>query len=495
MYAGIDLGTSGVKTLLMDGEQRIVAEAASRPLSVSRPRRGWSEQDPHIWWEAVCETLDTLARTHPREMAAVSGIGLSGQMYGATLLDEADRPIRPAILWNDTRATAECREMEAREPGLRTFAGRRATPGVTAPKLIWVERNEPDAFARTRTVLLPKDYVRLMMTGEKASDMADASGTLWLDVAARAWSDELLAACHLGRSHMPRLVEGTEPSGRLRPGLAERWGLLKKPVVAGGGGDNACGACGSGIVAPGEGTVSLGTSGVLFVATSQPRPSPDHAIETLCHAVPGVWHQMSVILSATACLNWLAGVLKRPAAELVAELERAGDGGRSAPGRLLFLPFLDGCWSPQDDADARGALIGLDHATDDAAMTRAVLQGVAFALADAAAGFHENGARFDRLLGIGGGSRSSLWLQMVADSLGIAIDVPAASALGAAFGAARLGMIAATGADPAQVLTRPAIARTIEPDRASAGQKAAAFAHWRALYQPVRAASAALGTA
>lgn len=490
MYLGIDLGTSGVKAILMDGDQRIVAEASSRPLAVERPHRGWSEQHPHIWWDAVCEALDRLTASHPRELSAVRGIGLSGQMYGATMLDAADQPIRPAILWNDTRSTAECRLMEQREPDLRRIAGRRATPGVTAPKLIWMREHEPDNFARIRTVLLPKDYVRLRLTGEKVSDMADSSGTLWMDVAGRAWSDRLLTATGLDTSQMPRLVEGTEPAGTLLPGLADRWGMVNRPVVAGGGGDNACGACGSGIVEAGDGTVSLGTSGVLFVATGEARPSLDHAIETLCHSVPGVWHQMSVILSATSCLNWLASVLKRPAADLVRDL---GEAPRPASG-LLFLPFLDGCWSPQDDADIRGAFIGLEHGTDEKALTFAVLQGVAFALNEAANGFRDNGARFDRLLGIGGGSRSPLWMSMVANALGVGIDIPAASELGAAFGAARLGLIAATNTPPSDVLKRPPIARSIEPDPALAESNGEAFEQWRALYAPVRAASAALRT-
>lgn len=488
MYLGIDLGTSGVKAILMDGEQRIVAEGTSRPLSVDRPYRGWSEQHPDIWWDAVCEALDHLAHHRPKEMAAVRGIGLSGQMYGATLLDAEDRPIRPAILWNDTRSTAECRLIEEREPELRSIAGRRATPGVTAPKLIWVQRHEPENFARIRTVLLPKDYVRLKLTGDKVSDMADSSGTLWMDVNRRDWSDRLLAATDLDRSQMPRLIEGTEPGGFVTAGLAARWGMASRPTVAGGGGDNACGACGSGIIEPGAGTVSLGTSGVLFVATNEARPSHDHAIETLCHAVPGVWHQMSVILSATSCLNWLAGLLGRPAGDLVRDL---GETSRPA-GNLLFLPFLDGCWSPQDDAEIRGAFVGLDHGTDAKALTHAVLQGVAFALADAANGFHDNGARFERLLGIGGGSRSTLWMSMLANALDRVIDIPEASELGAAFGAARLGLIAATNAAPRDVLRRPRIARTVEPDRALAESYREAFVHWQELYAPVRNASTAL---
>ncbi len=264
--------------------------------------------------------------------------------------------------------------------------------------------------------------------------------------------------------------------------------MTGRPIVAGGGGDNACGACGSGVITPGSGTLSLGTSGVLFVATSEARASPDHAIETLCHAVPGVWHQMSVILSATACLNWLSGLLKRPVEALVDAL---GDVPETAS-NLLFLPFLDGCWSPQDDADIRGAFIGLDHRTDDRALTRAVMQGVAFAMADAGLGFRENGARFDRLLAIGGGSRSAIWLAMMANALEATIAVPEACELSAAFGAARLGLIACTGRPTSEVLTSPAIAREVAPDARFAVGYREALERWRALYGPTRAASTAL---
>lgn len=488
MYLGIDIGTSAVKTVLLDGDQRLVAEATSNTMGVQRPRRGWSEQDPEQWWIAVCETMDALSSTHPSEVGAVRGIGLSGQMYGATLLDASDKPLRPAILWNDTRATAECRQLEEREPALRRIALRRATPGVTAPKLAWVRRHEPELFKRIDTVLLPKDYVRLRLTGVKASDKADSSGTLWMDVARRAWSERLLAATDLTISHMPSLFEGTEPTGSLLPALAARWGMVCSPVVAGGGGDNACGACGSGITTPGSGTISLGTSGVLFVATNEARPSPDHAIETLCHAVPGVWHQMSVILSATACLNWLGRLLKRPSHDLVHEL---GTTPQTAS-NLLFLPFLDGCWSPQDDADVRGAFIGLDHDTDDRAMTRAVMQGVAFAMADAGLGFRENGACFDRLLALGGGSRSVTWLSMMANAMDVTIAIPEACELGAAFGAARLGLIAATGRRPSDVLTSPTIVREVASELRFRAEYQEALGRWRALYAPVRAASTAL---
>lgn len=477
MFLGIDLGTSGVKSILMDDAQQLVGEASSRPLDVTRRQPGWSEQDPEIWWLAVCETLDALSAEFASEMSAVEGIGLSGQMYGATVLDASDRPLRPAILWNDTRSGAECDDLMREIPELVSYVGRKPTPGVTASKIMWLRKHEPDTYRAIRKVLLPKDYIRLRLSGEKASDLADASGTMWVDLAARGWSDRVLNASGLDRSHMPDLIEGTEVSGRLRPEYAQRWGMARRPVIAGGGGDNACGACGTGVIEDGDGTVSLGTSGVLFVANDSPRPAGDHSIETLCHAVPGRWHQMSVVLSATSCLTWLSSRLKRSPAELAAEL---GDDPRPATD-LIFIPFLDGCWSPRSDATMRGGFFGLAHQHDDAAMTQAVMQGVAFAIRECADAFRAGGSDLHRLLAIGGGSRSRLWLSMLATVLDLELDVPRTSALGAAYGAARLGMIAATGASPAQVLRRPEISHAIAPAHQHADSYAHAYQRWRNL--------------
>ena len=474
MYLGIDLGTSGVKSVLVDASQTFVAQHSSRALDVSRQHFSWSEQDPAIWWDGVCQTLDGLKASHPRELAAVKAIGLSGQMYGATVLGADDKPLRPAILWNDTRTERQCTELEALAPDVRRIAGRKPTPGVTAVKLLWLREHEPDVFAKTKHVLLPKDYVRLMLSGDKASDMADSSGTMWMDIATRDWSDALLDATGMQRAQMPRLHEGTEVTGKIRATLAARWGMSPHVVIAGGGGDNACGACGTGVIGEGEGTVSLGTSGVLFVSMREPRPSYEYAIETLCHSVPGTWHQMSVILSATSCLNWVAGLVKRNAADLVASL--GADLG--APSPLLFVPFLDGSWSPHSDTQIRGALIGLQHSSDEREMALSVLQGVAFALRECADAFRATGTSIDNLLAIGGGSRSDLWLSMIATLLGVELRVPESSELGAAFGAARLALVADTGAAPAAVLTRPKINRAIAPRQSLRAAYDSSYADW-----------------
>ena len=455
MYIGLDLGTSGLKGVAIRDDQTVVA-TSSASLSVSRPSAGWSEQDPADWIVAAERVLDALAAE--TSLGGVRGIGLSGQMHGATALDAADAVLRPAILWNDTRSAEEAAEMDT-DPAWRQISGNIVFPGFTAPKLAWMRRHEADLFSRICKVLLPKDYLRLWLTGEHVSEMSDAAGTSWLDTRARDWSDALLEKTGLNRQHMPRLVEGSEASGSLRRDLAQRWGLSGEVAVAGGAGDNAASAVGAGLIRNGEGFVSLGTSGVLFVANDSYAPAPETAVHTFCHALPGYWHQMGVILAATDALNWFASLVGEDAAALTYDL-----GPLRAPGRTLFLPYLGGERTPLNDGRIRGAFLGLEHATDQAAATRAVLEGVAFALRDCKEAIAATGTELGSLLAMGGGSRSAYWLQALATVLDTPVDLPAAGEFGAAFGAARLGMMA-TGTG-AEIATRPGIARTIEPDPA-----------------------------
>ena len=484
MYLGIDVGTSSVKAVLVDGQERILA-STSAPLEVDRPQPGWSEQDPDAWIRACEHVLDALAASHREALAAVEGIGLSGHMHGATLLGADDRPLRPAILWNDGRSEAECRLLEERCPRSRELSGNLAMPGFTAPKLLWVARHEPELFARTRKVLLPKDYVRLFLVGEHVSDMSDAAGTLWLDVARRDWSDALLEATGLTREHMPRLVEGSEVSGRLRPELARRWGMNKAPVVAGGGGDNAASAIGIGAVKPGTAFVSLGTSGVLFVSNARFSPNTEGAVHAFCHAVPNTWHQMGVILSAAASLEWWASLVGEAAPALVGALgERV-----EAPSPVKFLPYLSGERTPHNDASARGAFVGLAHGAGREALTQAVLEGVAYAVADCLRVLADAGTEVARASAVGGGSRSPLWLKILASVLDRPLDVHAEGDFGGAFGAARLGRLAATGEDPFALAVPPPVARVVEPDRALVPRYAEEYARWRRLYPALRQVS------
>jgi len=480
MYLGIDIGTSSVKTVMIDAEARIRA-SCSEPLTVSRPQPGWSEQRPEDWVEAVSATLDTLANSHKREMAAVRGIGLSGQQHGATLIDHAERPIRPCILWNDGRAAQEAAEMNA-DPRFREITGNIIFAGFTAPKLVWVERHEPRCFGDVAKVLLPKDYVRLWLSGESASDMSDSSGTGWLNIAERDWSDELLSATRLDRDRMPTLYEGTEATGKLRQLLATRWGMTEQPVIAGGGGDNPASACGVGTVTPGSAFISLGTSGVLFVSNERFSPNPDSAVHAFCHSLPGTWHQMGVILSAAGSMEWLSQATGTGAAELAQSVEGKAD----APGSLIYLPYLSGERTPHNDAGARGAFVGLGAEMDKFAMARAVMEGVAFAFADNLMALQQAGTHIERATAVGGGSRSRAWLQILANTLDLPIDVPAEGDFGGAFGAARLGLIAAEGADPVEICRAPDIRNTVMPYAASVEAYAAAHRRYRALYPAIK---------
>lgn len=475
MFIGLDLGTSGLKGVLIGQDQKVLAEATA-PLTVSRPHEGWSEQAPSDWISAAEAVLDQLAQ---KGLGQVQGIGLSGHMHGATLLDAADEVLRPCILWNDTRSHAEAAELDA-DPRFRKLTGNIVFPGFTAPKLVWVRKHEPAIWDRVAKVLLPKDYLRLWLTGEHVGEMSDAAGTSWLDTGKRDWSDQLLAETGLSRAQMPKLVEGSQVSGRLREELASRWGLPKGVVVAGGGGDNAASGVGVGVVRAGEAFVSLGTSGVLFAANDGYQPDPATAVHTFCHALPDTWHQMGVILAATDALNWYARLVGTDAAQLTGEL-----GTLQAPGKTLFLPYLGGERTPLNSATVRGAFTGLEHATDRQAATRAVLEGVTYAIRDSRDALAATGTKLEHLLAVGGGSRSDYWLKLIATALDCPVQLPVAGDFGGAFGAARLALMAATGAG-AEIATLPPIARSIDPDPSLKDAFDAGHARFRAAQSAIK---------
>ena len=480
---GIDLGTSSIKVVLMDEHQTILG-SSSQALEVMRPHEGWSEQNPADWLNAVDQALQALQQTYPQAMADVQGLALSGHMHGATLIDAQNQVLRPCILWNDTRSYQEAAELDA-NPLFRKLSGNIVFPGFTAPKLVWVQKHEPAIFAKVHKVLLPKDYVRWWLTGEYASDMSDAAGTAWLDVAKRTWSPELLAASGMRIEQMPQAIEGTAISGRLRNDLAERWGIKQTAIVSGGAGDNAAAACGMGTVAAGSAFVSLGTSGVLFAATASYLPNPESAVHTFCHAIPNTWHQMGVILSATDSLNWYAQI----AGKSPAELTQALGTDLKAPSKVCFLPYLSGERTPHNDAKVRGAFIGLSHTDQQQDLTQAVLEGVGFAIRDNLAALKAAGTSLERVTAVGGGSRSQYWLKVLATTLNLPIDLPAEGDFGAAFGAARLALIAATQAEPLSVLTAPAVAQTIEPDFQLTQAFSEAYARYQHLYPAIKGAS------
>lgn len=488
MYLGIDLGTSEVKVVLIDGEGGIVGGAGAS-LRVSRPQPRWSEQNPADWWDATNTAVAMLRQAFSAHFPSIRGIGLSGQMHGAVLLDRQDQVLRPAILWNDLRCDTECEELTRRAPALHAIAGNLAMPGFTAPKLMWVRKHEPQLFERTATVLLPKDYLRLLMTGEKVSDPSDAAGTLWLDVARRDWSGELLEACHLSRAHMPRLVEGSEVSGTLLPSIARAWGLADGVVVAGGAGDNAASAVGVGATRPGDGFISLGTSGVLFVVNDRYRPNPASAVHAFCHALPRRWHQMSVMLSAASCLKWACGITgaasEAALLEEVALLPAAAL--KDAP---LFLPYLSGERTPHNDPYAKGVLFNVGHETARAHIAYAVLEGVAFGMADGLDALRAAGTEAGRLSLVGGGSRSAYWAQLMADVLNVPTCTHQGSEAGAALGAARLGWIAA-GGDEEAICVKPPVAAVYEPNTVAREVLQTRLAQFRTLYRQLKPVFAA----
>ena len=470
-------------------ERGAISHSALASLEVSRPAPGFSEQDPESWWQATLRAVHAL----PGEARArVRAVGLSGQMHGATLLDAHERPLRPAILWNDGRSAEECVELERREPASRAITGNIMMPGFTAPKLLWVARHEPDVFRRTASVLLPKDFVRLRLTGEKVSDMSDAAGTGWLDVGRREWSTAMLAATDLGLAQMPRLVEGSSASGALTAAAADALGL-PRVIVAGGGGDNAASAVGLGVIRAGEAFLSLGTSGVLFVVTDRFRPNPERASHAFCHCLPHRWHQMSVMLSAASTLDWVAqlvGVSDLP--RLVATAEAHGL-NRHAP---LFLPYLTGERTPHNDPHSRGVFFGLRPDTTSAELVGAVLEGVALAFADGLDVLTERSGSMEEsdtaaqavkdISVTGGGARLPYWGRLIAAALNRPLSYRSGGEVGAALGAARLARLAAGEGTEEEVCAAPPIERVVQPDSALAALLASRRRTFQRLYRDLK---------
>jgi xylulokinase len=483
MFLGIDLGTSEIKLLLLDEQHRIVATTGVA-LTVQRPQPLWSEQHPADWWAALETGMARLQAEHGAALAQVRGIGLSGQMHGAVTLDAADRVLRPAILWNDGRSGAQCAQMMAACPELPTITGNLAMPGFTAPKLAWMRQHEAELFAQVAKVLLPKDWLRLQLTGDHVSEMSDAAGTLWLDVARRSWSPEALALTGLNEGHMPRLVEGSEASATLKPELAARWGLPAGIPVAGGGGDNAASAVGMGVVKPGDGFLSLGTSGVIFLCNPAFSPNPARAVHAFCHALPGTWHQMSVMLSAASALRWVTQTLGQPdEATLIDKVAALTDTQRrQAP---LFLPYLSGERTPHNNASAQGVFFGLTHEHDAAALGYAVLEGVGFGLLDGWQALQAGGGTAEQLWLVGGGARSAWWATLLASLLNVRLVTGVGAEAGGALGAARLAWLAC-GGTVSEVCRTPAIARVAEPDPALADALQPRHARFQRLYETLR---------
>ena len=481
MFLGIDIGTSALKILMSPDGQRTHA-AVSRPLRTDTPRAGWSEQDPLDWWAALVAGCAELGAAHPAEWAGVRGIGLSGQMHGAVCLDAGLRPLRPAILWNDNRAVAECAGLMGDCPGLAGIAGVPAMPGFTLPKLVWLNRHEPAVLAATAHVVAAKDYLALRLHGRAVTDMCEASGMLMLDVARRRWSPDLVALGGIAPAVLPEVREGTETGGELSAAAAAELALPAGVPVAVGGGDAAAGAVGAGVVHAGRALISIGTSGQLLVASRHYRPAPVHLIHAFAHCVPDLWLEIAALLNGARPLAWFADVAGAPVATL---LEEAAVATRPP----LFLPYLTGERTPHGDPDLRGGFYGLGNATTRGDMMRGVVEAVAYSFADGAAALREAGVVFADPLVVGGGARSDLLLQTLADVLGTPVHRGAGAETGPALGAARLAMVAAGAARLDEVAVAPEIARSFEPGLEAAEHHAGRLGLFRSFHQGVRSLS------
>lgn len=478
-YIGLDLGTSGLRALLVDRSGAPIG-AAQANYDAAHPHSGWSEQDPADWVGAIKIVFDDL-RARFREFSDLRGIGVAGHMHGATLLDEQGDVLRPCILWNDTRAAKQAKALDNLEQ-FRQVTGNVVFPGFTAPKLNWVRDHEPQIFAKLARVLLPAAYLNYVLTGQFVGDLSDASGTSWLNVGARDWSDDLLSATGLRRDHMPQLFEGCQPAAHLRDDLKKRFGLTQDVIVAGGAGDNAAAACGIGALREGQGFVSLGTSGVILAARDGYVPDADRAVHTFCHALPQRWYQMGVMLAATDSLNWLSKITSQPPQVLT---EKLGDALRP-PSNIKFLPYLSGERTPHNDADIRGAFLGLSSEHDVVDLTAAVLQGVCFGLRDSVVALQSTGVTLPRLMAIGGGTGSKYWLKLLATIFNMPIDIPDGGEFGAALGAARLAIVACGHGAIDEVMTAPKIRETILPDPDLVTEYDAAYYAFRAAYSGVK---------
>lgn len=438
MYVGIDLGTSGVKTVLMN-DAGVVVRAVSRPLSVSMPHPLWSEQDPQDWWQATCNCLDELSSEE--NLSKVKSIGLSGQMHGATLLDDKGNVLRPAILWNDGRSAEECEELSTLVPDSSVRTGNLIMAGFTAPKVLWVKKNEPEVFSKISKVLLPKDFLRYQLSGEFGSDMSDAAGTMWLNTESRTWDEELLSACGLNVDNMPALYEGNSATGNLKDALQTRWGM-QNVILAGGAGDNAAGAIGCGIYEPGHAMLSLGTSGVYFAVTDRFTVNTAQAVHSFCHAIPNRWHMMSVMLSAASCLDWYANQSGYNNVATMIEDVQANTSHLDTQ-TPVFLPYLTGERTPHNNPSAKAAFFGLSASTERVHMARAVIEGVSMALADGIDAVHQSGVAATSISLIGGGAKSTFWRQLLSDISGYELEYREGGDVGPALGAARLAQLAA----------------------------------------------------
>jgi len=474
---GIDCGTSALKAVLVDEREQVLA-TSTRAYAPNRPRPLWSEQDPYVWRDAMFAALADLRTQAPDAWRGVRAVGFSGQMHGLVALGRDDRPLRPAILHNDGRAHAEAAELHAEHGALESVVGVKAMASFPAAKMLWLSRHEPEIHARIAAALAPKDWLRLALTGERATDMSDAAGTWQLGEAERAWSAPALAASATSPSQAPPLLEGSADAGRLRADVAETLGLARETVVAAGGGDAAVGAVALGVVQPGDAFISLGTACQWILSADAYQAAPEKLVHSFAHALPRCWYRMAAMLNGAGTLAFAGRLLGAEVAAL--EAEAAAD--YRGPGALLFLPYLSGERTPHDDPHARGVAFGLTEASSRADFARAAMEGVALTLADARDCLDAPG----RVGLIGGGARSRLWTRMIASACGVEVTRYRGGETGPAFGAARLARLAATGETPDSLCRPPETLDVTVPEPGLSEAFAARRGKFQSLYRALK---------
>ena len=482
MFIGIDLGTSSIKMILIDQNQKILATANST-LTVQSPKDGFSEQNPQEWINSTMECLEALKFKRPKEFSQTISIGISGHMHGATLIDEDGNVIRPCILWNDTRSHKECEEFEKQNFDVRSISGNITMPGFTAPKINWIKNNEIDNFKKIFKVLLPKDYLRFVLTGEFFSEMSDASGTLWLDIKKRKWSNQLLSCSHLEEKHMPTLVEGNEETGILKRDLKDKFNFINDIKVIGGAGDNAAAAIGMGIINKNQSFISLGTSGVFFTPTENSLSNIGDAVHSFCHCLPNKWHLMSVMLSASNCLDWICAVTNTSIADTLNNVENLYSDKNAINNSPYFLPYLSGERTPHNNPYIRGSFHSIKTTTNSTDLQYAVIEGVSFGILDGVNSILKVNKNFENIFMVGGGSKSLFWIKLLSTILKRKLSVCDQSEYGAALGVSRLAMYVDKDVPNKNIIKDIVVSRKFEPQEEKIELLLKRYKVWKDIYQ------------
>tara|TARA_X000000950_G_scaffold158612_1_gene194406 strand:+ start:48 stop:1529 length:1482 start_codon:yes stop_codon:yes gene_type:complete len=482
MFIGIDLGTSSIKMILIDQNQKILATANSS-LTVQSPKDGFSEQNPQEWVDSTMECLEALKLKKPKEFSETISLGISGHMHGATLIDKDGNVIRPCILWNDTRSYLECEEFEKQNFDVRSISGNITMPGFTAPKINWIKKNEIDNFKKIFKVLLPKDYLRFILTGEFFSEMSDASGTLWLDVKKRKWSNQLLSCSYLEEKHMPTLVEGNEETGILKRDFKDRFNFINDIKVVGGAGDNAAAATGMGIINENQSFISLGTSGVFFTPTKNSLSNIGDAVHSFCHCLPNKWHLMSVMLSASNCLDWICAVTNTSIADTLNNVENFYSDKNLVNNSSYFLPYLSGERTPHNNPYIRGSFHSIKTTTNSTVLQYAVIEGVSFGILDGVNSILKVNKNFENIFMVGGGSKSLFWIKLLSTILKRKLSVCDQSEYGAALGVSRLAMYVDKDVPNKNIIKDIVVSRKFEPQEEKIDLLLKRYKVWKDIYQ------------